>query len=99
MEHRIQKKALKVTVATSMLIAISVILRAFGLMVPLGGAAAMRISLDGVFYKLPGILFGPFYGALSGGLTDIIAYMVNPTGGYIPLMTFTNILADRKSVV
>lgn len=92
MEHRIQKKALKVTVATSMLIAISVILRAFGLMVPLGGAAAMRISLDGVFYKLPGILFGPLYGAIAGGLTDIIAYIVKPSGGYIPLMTFTNIL-------
>lgn len=92
MEHKIQKGVLKVTVATSMLIAISVILRSFGLMVPIGGAAAMRISIDGVFYKLPGILFGPLYGAIAGGLTDIIAYIIKPSGGYIPLMTLTNIL-------
>lgn len=79
-------------VATGMLIGMAVIFRSLGIMVPVAGAAAMRISIDGVFYKLPGLLFGPAYGAMAAGLADIIAYIVHPMGAYIPLMTLTTIL-------
>lgn len=82
----------KTLVATGMLIAMAVIFRALGIMVPVAGSASMRISIDGVFYKLPGLIFGPAYGAIAGGLADVIAYIIHPQGAYIPLMTLTTIL-------
>lgn len=80
-------------VTTSVFIAIAVVIRSLSIMVPIGGAGAMRISFDGIFYILPGIICGPIYGALAGGIVDILAYILRPMGPYIPLFTLTSVLA------
>lgn len=88
-----EKMSTKILVSISVFIAIAVILRSFGIMIPIGGAGAMRISFDGIFYILPGIIYGPIYGAFAGGIVDILAYILRPMGPYIPLFTLTAMLA------
>ena len=88
-----EKMSTKILVSTSVFIAIAVILRSISIMIPIGGAGAMRISLDAIFYILPGIIFGPIYGAFAGGIVDILAYILRPMGPYIPLFTLTTMLA------
>ncbi|MBZ9685266.1 folate family ECF transporter S component [Clostridium estertheticum] len=87
------KMSTKTLVSTSVFIAIAVILRSISIMIPIGGAGAMRISIDGIFYILPGIIFGPIYGAFAGGIVDILAYILRPMGPYIPLFTLTTMLS------
>ncbi|MGH4121305.1 folate family ECF transporter S component [Clostridium sp.] len=87
------KISTKNLVSTSVFIAIAVVIRSLSIMIPIGGAGAMRISFDAIFYILPGIIYGPIYGALAGGIVDIIAYILRPMGPYIPLFTITAVLA------
>lgn len=83
----------KFLVTTAMCISISIVLRAFSIMITAGGVLTMRISFGAVFYVLPGLLFGPLYGAAAGGIVDILATIIMPMGAYIPVFTLTNILA------
>lgn len=83
----------KFLVITAMCISISVVLRAFSIMITAGGVLTMRISFGAIFYVLPGLLFGPLYGACAGGIVDILATLTMPMGAYIPVFTLTNILA------
>lgn len=87
-----RKIGLKALVVTSLFVALAVVLRFFSIMVPIGGAGAMRVSLDGIPMKMPSIIFGPFIGGISGAMTDLLAYIVKPMGGYIPLLTVTSVL-------
>jgi len=84
-----EKMSTKVLVSTSIFIAIAVVLRSISIMIPIGGAGAMRISFDVIFYILPGIIYGPIYGAFAGGIVDILSYILRPMGPYIPLFTLT----------
>ncbi|MGH4137360.1 folate family ECF transporter S component [Clostridium sp.] len=88
-----EKMSTRILVSTSVFIAIAVITRSMGIMIPIGGAGAMRISFDGIFYILPGIIYGPIYGAFAAGITDILAYILKPMGPYIPLFTLTTMLS------
>lgn len=83
----------KFLVTTAMCISISIVLRAFSIMITAGGVLTMRISFGAIFYVLPGLLFGPLYGAVAGGIVDILGTMIMPMGAYIPVFTLTNILA------
>lgn len=87
-----EKMNTKILVSTSFFIAIAVVIRSLSIMIPIGGAGAMRISFDGIFYILPGIIYGPIYGAFAGGIADILAYILRPMGPYIPLFTLTTML-------
>jgi len=88
-----EKISTKKLVSTSVFIAIAVVIRSLSIMIPIGGAGAMRISFDSIFYILPGIIYGPIYGALAGGIVDILAYGLRPMGPYIPLFTLTAVIA------
>lgn len=88
-----EKISTKTLVSTSVFIAIAVVIRSLSIMIPIGGAGAMRISFDGIFYILPGIIYGPIYGAFAGGIADILAYILRPMGPYIPLFTLTTMFA------
>ncbi|WP_298843829.1 folate family ECF transporter S component [Clostridium sp.] len=88
-----EKMNTKKLVSTSVFIAIAVVIRSLSIMIPIGGAGAMRISFDGIFYILPGIIYGPIYGAFAGGIADILAYILRPMGPYIPLFTLTTMLS------
>lgn len=83
----------KFLVTTAVFVAVAVVLRSFSIAIAAGGILTMRISFDAICYIMPGILFGPLYGGISGGLIDILGYIIRPMGGYIPLFTITNIAA------
>ncbi|WPC40547.1 ECF transporter S component [Clostridium sp. JS66] len=89
----------KFLVMTALCISISIVLRFFSIMITAGGALTMRISFAAIFYVLPGLLFGPLYGAAAGGIVDIIGYILMPMGAYIPVLTLTNILAGYLPAV
>jgi ECF transporter S component (folate family) len=55
--------------------------------VPLFGENGMRVGIAGIFSIMPSIMFGPLYGALTSGLSDLLGYLLAPTGAYLPLMT------------
>lgn len=90
MKNRMNTKFL---VTTAMCISISLVLRYFSIMITAGGVLTMRISFGAIFYVLPGLLFGPLYGAAAGGVVDILGTIIMPMGAYIPVFTLTNILA------
>lgn len=81
-------------VQTGLFIAIAAVLQYFSryTSIYIAGIQSIKISLAGPFTKMPAVLFGPAFGAASGGLTDIIGYLMNPTGPYIPWLTLTSAL-------
>ena len=84
--------SLKQIIQTALLIAITLVLRNFSYMLYFGGGAGLRMGISVFFSKLPALLFGPLLGGISEGLTDVLAYIIKPDGGYIPLLTLTAIL-------
>ena len=60
---------------------------AFSFQIPMFGQNGMSIGISGIFSMMPSILFGPVYGAIVSGLSDVMGYLLKPTGAYIPLMT------------
>lgn len=77
---------------SSLAIAISLVLRYVGVMIPFAGVGGMRINVSGFFSKLPALLFGPMAGAVSSGIIDILGLIIKPEGAYIPLLTVTAVL-------
>lgn len=77
-----------------LLVGLSVVLtRFFGFMVNVAGVLGLRISFGDVPIMLSGILMGPGAGAITGALSDVIGYMINPSGGpYFPGFTLTSAL-------
>lgn len=74
-------KSVKCIVTMGMLIAAAVVLDGFG-SVRIG--EAIKINFTFLPLSMIGILFGPLAGLLAGLLTDIIGYLVNPVGTFIP---------------
>jgi ECF transporter S component (folate family) len=65
-----------------LLTAVSIVLtRVFGIVVPVAGAGALRLSFGEVPIILAGVLFGPIAGALTGLASDLIGYIINSHGG------------------
>ena len=66
-----------------LLVGISVILTRFlGVMMPLGGIQALRLSFGHLPIMLAGILLGPAAGAITGALADLIGGILFPVGPY-----------------
>lgn len=83
--------SLKQIIQTALLIAITLVLRNFSYMLYFGGGAGLRMGISVFFSKMPALLFGPMLGGISEGITDVLAYIIKPDGGYIPLLTLTAI--------
>lgn len=65
-----------------LLTAVSIVLtRIFGVVLPIAGAGALRLSFGEMPIMLAGVLFGPGAGALTGLAADLIGYLVNSHGG------------------
>ena len=65
-----------------LLTAISIVLtRIFGVVVPVAGVGALRLSFGEIPIILAGVLFGPAGGALTGLASDLIGYIINSHGG------------------
>ena len=71
-----------------MLLALSVILGFFK--IPLSQVSEIRLQFLPVAAE--GILFGPLYGGIVGGLSDILCYMVRPTGAFFPGFTISAVI-------
>jgi ECF transporter S component (folate family) len=72
----------RAVVTAGLLTGISIVLtRAFSVMVPLAGLPALRIGFGDIPIIISGILLGPMVGALTGTVTDLVGFMINPMGG------------------
>ena len=74
-------KSIKCIVTIGMLLAAAVVLDGFG-SIRIGDA--IKINFTFLPLSMIGILFGPVAGFFAGLLTDIIGYLVNPIGAFIP---------------
>lgn len=74
----------------AVLVALNVVLsRVASLRVAIGGVEGIRLGLGGLPVILSGVLWGPWAGALVGGLGDVVGYFINPMGAYMPHFTLT----------
>ena len=77
-------------VISALFLSLALVIRTFFRMyIPMFGESGMRISIHGIFSVMPSILFGPFYGGMVSGLTDLLGFLLSPTGAYIPMLTVT----------
>jgi len=77
-----------------LLMALSIILtRIASLRIAIGGVEGIRIGLGKLPIILGGILFGPLSGGVIGAFSDIIGYIINPLGVYMPHFTLTSALS------
>ena len=71
-----------------MLLALSVILGFFK--IPLSQISEIRLQFLPI--AAVGTLFGPLYGGIAGGLSDILCYLVRPTGAFFPGFTVSAVI-------
>lgn len=78
-------------VSCGLLAGISIILtRVFSYTIPIAGFPALRIGFGDIPVIISGMLFGPVAGALTGTVSDVLGFMINPMGAfYIPGMTIS----------
>lgn len=74
-------KSVRCIVTIGMLLAVAVVLDGFG-SIRIGDF--LKINFTFLPLSLIGILFGPVAGLFSGLMVDIIGYIINPIGGFIP---------------
>ncbi|MDI3548387.1 MAG: riboflavin transporter [Halanaerobiales bacterium] len=75
------------------LIALSIILtRILSLRIAIGGVEGIRIGFGGLPIIFAGIAFGPLAGGIVGAVADVLGYMINPMGAYMPHFTLTSLL-------
>ena len=79
----------RILTASAMLLAIAVILGFFK--IPVNQFMELRFAFLPI--ACTGMLFGPFVGGVVGALSDILGYLVKPTGPYFPGFTVTQILS------
>ncbi len=80
-------------VHVGLLTAISVVLtRTLSLMVPIGGAIGLRLSIGEVPIYLAGILFGPLAGGVTGAAADLIGVSIAGID-FFPGFTISALLA------
>ncbi len=83
-------RRLRPLVLTAFMAALSVVLTRFAsIRVAIGGVEGIRIGLGALPNVLAGIALGPLYGLSSGGIADVVGFMLSPMGGYMPHFTLT----------
>ena len=82
-------KNVRVLTGAAMLLAISVILSFFK--IPL--TEVMEIRFANIPVAVAGMLFGPGVGGVVGALSDLLGYVVRPTGPYFPGFTVSAALS------
>lgn len=79
-------------VLTAMFLSFALALKYFSISIPLFGADGLRFSFGGIFTAFPAILFGPLYGGITSALSDILGYIMKPTGDFNIFLTMTAFL-------
>lgn len=72
-------------VTASLLITIKLILDLFTIQI----SPVLHLSFEFLASSTIGMLFGPVVGAICGGLSDIINYIINPKGAFFPGFTIS----------
>ncbi|MGE5578664.1 MAG: folate family ECF transporter S component [Bacillota bacterium] len=83
-------RSLRSLVIAALMSALSVILTRFGsIRISIGAVEGIRLGIGALPYILTGIVLGPIYGALAGGIADLVGFFLSPIGGYMPHFTLT----------
>jgi ECF transporter S component (folate family) len=83
-------RRLRPLIVTALMAALSVVLTRFAsLRVTIGAVEGIRIGFGALPNILAGVVLGPLYGALAGGVADVVGFMLSPLGGYMPHFTLT----------
>ena len=73
---------------SAIFLSIALVLRLiFSWYLPLFGANGIRVGLSPIFSMMPAILFGPVYGAIVAALSDVLGFLLRPSGPYLPFIT------------
>ena len=87
----VQGKDLKVMVAVSMMVAMSVVLTCVSdIQIPLGNN--LRIRFDFLANAVAGMIGGPIVSLGYGLVADLVAYFIHPFGAYFPGYTLSSML-------
>lgn len=77
----------------AMLTAIAVVLKVFlGLPITFMGSFVKDLNFSPAVIMLSGMLLGPVLGGIVGALVDLLAFIIRPMGGFVPLFTLTSAL-------
>ena len=86
--YRELKKVRTIT-TVAMFVALSIILGAFT--VPIGNF--LKIGFSSLTTVSVGYLFGPIVGSIFGAVTDVVKYVIKPTGPFFPGFTLNAVIA------
>ena len=76
-------------VLTAIMTAMAVVVKSIlPVTIPLFGGG-LKVGLAGIFTAFPARLLGSLWGGASSALCDFLSFLVNPQGGYQPLLTLT----------
>jgi ECF transporter S component (folate family) len=94
-------KKIHIMTQLAMLLAIAVVLSMLGVMLPVVGINGMKVTFSFLPIMLAGFMYGPAAGALVGGLSDILGYIVkfHAFGPYFPGFTLTTALSGALPVL
>lgn len=81
-------KKVKTIVMTALLIALGIILGQFSIQV----TPTTKIGISFVATQLTATLFGPVVGGIMGGVSDILKFIIKPTGPFLIGFTISAIL-------
>lgn len=82
-------KDVRVLTGAAMLLAVAVILSFFKISL----TEVMEIRFSNIPVAVAGMLFGPGVGGVVGALSDLLGYVVRPTGPYFPGFTLSAALS------
>ena len=74
---------------SALLVALAVIIDFFRLVI----SNVFELSFTFLAYAVAGMLYGPIIGGIVGGISDIIQYVVRPSGPFFPGFTLNAILS------
>lgn len=78
----------------SLLIAMSIVLtRLASIRIAIGGVEGIRIGFGKLPIILGGIMLGPLYGGMVGAIADMVGYIIQPIGPYMPHFTVISALS------
>jgi len=72
-------------IATALLVALGVVLKAFLTI----KTETNQLGFQLLTVYIAAIYFGPFYGMVTGGLLDLVSFVVAPKGPFNPVVTLT----------
>ncbi len=78
-----QMKDTRVLAVCAMMIALNIILGCFSIQF----SAYLRVGFGFITQPVVAMLFGPLVCCLTGMVQDVVSYVLNPTGAYVPAYT------------